>query len=76
MTLLVKSSWSCTLKEIHLCEDREREREADRNDCAWKEGVLREEGRDEDKSDVMAGRRRKSFTETAQILLTSSRVAI
>lgn len=78
MTLSVKSSLSCTLKEMHLCEERRSEREGDRKDRVWTE-VLREEERDEEDVEseaAAAGRRRESFTETAQILLTSSRVAI
>lgn len=73
MTLSVKSSWSCTLKEMNLCEDRENEREGDRKDRTWAE-TFREEERDE--SEAAAGRRLRSFTEMAQTLRKSSREAI
>lgn len=78
MTLSVKSSLSCTLKETHLCEDRGRER-GHRKYCL-RTAVLRKEEGDEDEEEEReseaTGRRRESFTQTDQILLTSSRVAI
>lgn len=72
MTLSVKSSWSCTLKEASRREVRGREhgrvREGDRKE----RGAVGERREVEKEQEAEAGRLRRSFTESVQILRTSS----